>query len=158
MKRVLCVILLLLSGCSPAPPENSEIQRWFEANNESLAKLAVLGSEHKALRRAEPALKEYTNYYGQPTEADLKAEEKVFDIVRQLEIDFVAYWRNGLENNEVLHSMTIPYYRWGLGLGGYSKGIVYFPNYTAPQKPSSEYNTYIYLNKPGWFINVSDTR
>ena len=158
MNRALCVILILLSGCSPAPPENTEIQVWFEKNYDSLAELAVLGIEHKALRRAEPELKDYTNYYGQPTEADLKAEKKVFDIVQQLKVDFVAYWRNGLEDNEVLHSMTIPYYRWGLALGGYSKGVVYFPDYTPKTKPSSEYNAYIYLNKAGWFINVSDTR
>ncbi len=158
MKQALCVILVLLSGCSPAPPDNSEIQSWFETNFDSLAKLAKLGMEHKALRRAEPKLKEFTNYYGQPTEADLKAEAQVFAIVEFLKVDFVAYWRNGLENNEVLHSMTVPYYRWGLSLGGYSKGLVYFPNYAEDTKPSTDYSTYIYLNKPGWFINVSDTR
>lgn len=158
MKQALCVILIILSGCSPAPPENAEIQEWFDKNYESLAELAKLGIEHKALRRAEPKLKEYTDYYGQPSEADLKAEEKVFGIVEQLNIDFVAYWRNGLDNNDILHSMAIPYYRWGLALGGYSKGVVYFPNYTANTKPSNEYHTYIYLNKTGWFINVSDTR
>ena len=158
MKKTLCAIIVFLVGCSPSPPENEEIQSWFENQYSSLIELAELGIKYKALRRAEPSLKEYTKYYGQPSEADLKAEARVFEIVEKLEIDFVAYWRNGLENNELLHSMSVPYYRWGLALGGYSKSIVYFPEYTSETKPPSDYSTYIYLNKQGWFIDVSDTR
>lgn len=158
MKRILCVTLFLLTGCSPNPPENAEIRSWFEKNYDSLAELAALGLKHKALRRVEPALKEYTNYYGQPTEADLEAEARAFELAESLKIDFVAYWRNGLENNEILHNMTVSYYRWGLALGGYSKSVVYFPDYNSETKPPSEYEKYIYLNKTGWFIDVSDTR
>jgi len=158
MKQALCVIIVFLAGCSPTPPENKEIQSWFEDQYVSLVELAELGVKHKSLRRAEPSLKEYANYYGQPSEADLRAEAKVFEIVEKLKIDFVAYWRNGLEDNGVLHSMSVPYYRWGLALGGYSKGIVYFPEYTSEAKSPSGYSTYIYLNKQGWFIDVSDTR
>ncbi len=159
MNRILCAILILLSGCSsPEPPDNTEVKKWFERNYKALNELAALGLEHKALRRAEPKLREYTQYYGQPTSAEFKAEERVFELVHQLEIDFVAYWRNGLEENEILHSMTAPYYRWGLSLGGVSKGIVYFPNHEDKIKPSNKYHTYTYLNKKGWFIDASDTR
>ncbi len=159
MKRFLCVIFVFLIGCSPPnPPENAEIQRWFEENHGSLAELAELGIKHKALRRAEPSLKKYTSYYVQPSEVDLKAEVRVFELVEELELDFVAYWRNGLEDFEVLTSMTVPYYRWGMSLGGYSKSIAYFPGYTSESKKPSGYSTYIYLNRQGWFIDVSDTR
>lgn len=157
MKQVLCVIIVFLVGSSPSPPENEEILRWFEGHLTSLVELAELGIEHKALKRAEPSLKEYTKYYRHPSEVDLKAETRVFEIVKKLEVDFVAYWRYGLKN-EVLHSMSVPYYRWGLAPGGYSKSIVYFPGYTPKTKPPSGYSTYIYLNKQGWFIDVSDTR
>ena len=158
MNRILCIILLFLSGCTPSPPENSEVKAWFDLNYESLEKLASLGLEYKSLRRAEIIFKDEKNYYGQPSEAALKAEKEVFEIVATLKVDFVAYWRYGMDDFNRLRSMTIPYYRWGLGLGGYSKGIVYFPDYTKESMPSTEYSTYIYLNKEGWFIDASDTR
>ena len=100
----------------------------------------------------------HSNYYDQPSQADLEAEKKASDIVSSLNIDFVAYYRDGRDIIKNLYSMKIPYYRWGLSLGGYSKSIVYFPHYNKKTKQSTKYNTYIYLNKKGWFINISDTR
>ncbi len=151
--------LVLLIGCSqPNPPNNSEIKYWFQDNYGPLTELVELGEKHKALRRAEPAMKKYTDYYGQPSEEDLLAEERVFELVELLGVDFVAYWRAGEEKDSTLQSMSVPYYRWGLSLGGLSKSLVYFPNYKQIDRPSSGYSEYMYLNKPGWFLDVSDTR
>lgn len=157
MKLAFIVIALLVAGCSPSPPDDSEIERWFEENYESLNDLARLGSEHPALRRAEPALKKYTDYYVEPSEDDLKAEMRVFELVENLDIDFVAYSRSG-QDNDVFFGMTVPYYRWGLGLGGYSKNIYFDASLQQKLIRPNSPSTYIYLNKPGWFINVSDTR
>lgn len=134
------------------------MESWFEQHYTSLAELASLGLQHKALRRAEPALKKYTDYWTAPSPPDLKAEKRVFYLVEQIKIDFVEYLRDGRDENLSLQSMYVPYYRWGLSLGGFSKGIVYFPGYENKDRPSNEYSTYVYLNKPGWFIKIDDTR
>ena len=143
LNHLLFAILVLLSGCSPpSPPDNTEIQEWFDGNYESLTELASLGSEHKVLQRVEPDLGKYRSYFGQPTETDLKAEERVLEIVEQLKIDFVAYDRDGREENPKLYAMRVPYYRWGLSLGGYSKSIVYFPDHVHETMEPSPYGSY----------------
>jgi len=151
----------LFGGSSkpPNPPEKEEVSAWFDANYELLNELKEIGVRHTSLRRAEPALRKYTNYYGTPTDEDKIAEERVFEIVDELKVDFVAYSRTYPEFNN-LSFMSVPSYRWGLCLGGVSTMIVYVDDKESIDQILENGHKVVFtaLSKDGWYIEESDTR
>ncbi len=163
-KRIIFILtmgsLIHFSGCStkPSPPEDIEIIEWFEKNKLLLEKLVKIGIEHNSLKRIEPAVKDCTHQYNKLSNKDKIAEEELYQILAELKVDFVSYYRERHESNGTLLSVDIPYYRWGLMFGGYVKGITYFPDYNKTKKDDLLWTQYKYLGYNGWFIEESDTR
>jgi len=162
MKFICILIISLLSACtkpSPNPPTMGQVEDWFNENYELLHELKKIGVQHPSLRRAEPELKKYTDYYGEPSSNDLSAEERVFKIVKQLEIDFVSYSRTYPEFKD-LSFMSVPAYRWGLSLGGYSVSIVYVKDLSSIDRILANGHKVKFkaLQKNHWYIQESDTR
>jgi hypothetical protein len=156
LRATVLLVFFIFLGCKPNPPSNSEVQSWFDSHFDELSELLQLGAANKALRRAEPSMKKYPTYYGEPSKEEIEAEKRVYAIVEKLKIDHVAYYRSG--DNGEFSGMTVSYYSWGLSLGGYSKSIFFDPTNLSPNNSSHTYGTFIYLNRPGWFIDVADTR
>jgi len=156
MKICFILLVVILCGCSktPNPPNDAEIIAYFHQHERQLSRLVALGEKHPALRRAEPALAKYPDFYGQPSAEDLKAQEEAYRILKEIDADFIAWWRtpDGTLN------ATVPFYRYGLSLGGYSKGLEYISDYRRHPPQSDERMKYLQISESGWFIEESDTR
>jgi hypothetical protein len=155
MKLCIMFLAVVLCGCSAKPPTDDEIISYFRRHETQMAELIRLGEKHPALRRAEPKLAKYPDFYGQPSEDDLKAQDTAYKILKEIDADFIAWWRTP---DGKIFQVTVPYYRWGLGLGGFSKGLEYIPGYREKPPQSSEKRAYRQIGDTPWFIEVSETR
>jgi hypothetical protein len=126
MRFLVAAVIIVLSGCSPAPPPDSEVIAYFERYKDSIAELAQLGVAHPVLRRVEPSQRKHASYYGATTAADVAAEERAYAILTPIRADYVSYWRNGAAPGNPLVYVEVPFYRWGLSLGGYAKSLRFF--------------------------------
>ena len=127
---------------------------YFRAHEAELNALVDLGQKHAALLRAEPALSRFANFYSPPTADDLKAQEQAYRILKAIDADYVAWWRN---EDGGLFEVTIPVYRYGLSLGGYSKGLEYVVDFKNPPAKSDR-RSFTQIGNSPWFIESSDTR
>ena len=118
--------------------------------------LAELGISHPALRRVEPSLKKYPDYYGTPSQADLVAEKHAYEILVSLKADYVSYYHDGSLSGNPLVYIEVPFYRFGLSLGGHAKCLRYFPS-QKKDLPMSNVFKYTAISD-GWYIAESDTR
>jgi hypothetical protein len=155
---ILLLLAFLLVSCRPSPPAESEAVACFRKNESALEELVKLGTEHSALRRAEPALKKYPDYWKTPTAADLAAQQRAYEILESIKLDYVAYWRDGATADGNLFCVEVPVYRWGLSLGGYSVCLAFFPNFDSDPPRSDARRKYTAIEKTGWFVEESDTR
>ena len=127
---------------------------YFRLDRASLEELVRIGQAHPSLRRVEPALRKYPSYYGQPSDDDLRAESRVYDILEAINADFVSYERTGEQND--LYCVDVPFYRWGLSLGGVSQSLIYFPRKNPP--PSDKKFKCTQIDDSAWYVVDSDTR
>jgi hypothetical protein len=158
MRSLIAVALFLITACSPSPPPDSDIIAYFTDSKQLILELAQLGVAHPTLRRVEPSLKKYASYYGHPTVEDLAAEQRAYIILAALKVDYVSYWRNGALTGNPLVYIEVPFYRWGLSLGGYGKSLRFFPACTKDPPQSDREFKYKPLNEQCWYIFESDTR
>ena len=131
---------------------------FFQKHKSALEELVKLGIDHPALRRAEPALKKFPDYWKTPTAADLAAQQRAYEILESIKVNYVAYWRDGAAAEGGLFCVEIPVYRWGLSLGGYSVCLAYYPNCDSDPPRSDARRKYTPIEKTGWFIEESDIR
>ena len=144
-----------MSGCSPSPPPDAKIIAYFQRHERQLTQLLSLGEKHPTLRRAEPSLAKYADFNGRPSDDDRKAQEEAYRILKEIDADFIEWWR---EPDGRIFQVSVPFYRWGLGLGGYSKGLEYIPDYRKEPPRSEEKRKYRQIADTAWFIEESDTR
>ena len=152
------ILFVMLQGCSPSPVEDAEIVAWFEQHHDMFMELKSLGEKHPRLHRIEPALSDYPHHHAELTADDKVAERRIVEILGEVNSDFVVYWRVKSSEAGELISISIPYYRWGLSLGGYYQSIEYVPNKETLAKLTSETSSYVELKHRGWYIHASDTR
>ena len=131
---------------------------YFRQHERLLGELVRLGVEHPALYRVEPAMKKFPSYHGSPTEADLAAERRAYEILSLIKADLVVYWRVGSTPEGALISVDVPVYRFGLSLGGYSTSLTYIPDFATEPPQSDEKRKFRRIEDTGWFIEESDTR
>jgi hypothetical protein len=70
-----------------------------------------------------------------------------------------VYWREGHSDEEggELFAIEVPFYTFGLSLGGYAVSVEYVPE-EAVLKRLSRTSNYTALELDGWYISHSDTR
>jgi hypothetical protein len=157
--RIQAVLLLaILTACSPSPASDAEIANWFEENQEVFLELKVLGEKHPRLHRIEPSLSKSPHHHSELDEDDKRAEQRIVELLGTINADFVVYWRIGKAESGELISISIPYYRWGLALGGYFQSIEYVPSKEMLERLTSATRSYKETNYKGWYIHASDTR
>lgn len=155
MRFLLMISAALLSGCTPAPPSDVEVVAYFRQHENQLTRLVELGEKHAALKRAEPSLSNFAEYYSEPSRDDLKAQEEAYRILKDMKADFVAWWRTPEGR---VFEVTVPLYRYGLSLGGYSKGLEYIPDHARSLPRPDASRKYRQIEGTAWFIEESDMR
>ncbi|MEZ5415302.1 MAG: hypothetical protein R3F03_13445 [Opitutaceae bacterium] len=152
------LIAIVLCGCSPrppTPPTDEEVISYFWRHERELTQLVSLGEKHPALTRAEPKLAKYPDFNGQPSNEDLRAQETAYKILEDIDADFIEWSR---KPDGKIFQAKVPFYRWGLSLGGFSKGLAYLPNFREKPPRSEQGRNYRQIGDTAWFIEESDTR
>lgn len=161
MKCFLAVLVLLILGCSPnqpEPPSNESVSAWFENNLLLFIELQEIGIKHPALKRLRADRAEISSYSSLTPEDELAAKRTSL-VLRELQAPHVSFSRSYPEFTD-LSFVTIPYYSWGLSLGGYSVSIEYIndPSVIEKIKANGHKMTFIKLSQDNWYIRKSDTR
>lgn len=161
MKNSSLFFLLFLVGCiqrEPQPPTDIYVQDWFAENYEELVTLKDIGETNIALKRINVDSTEPSSY-GPLNQSDLIAAERAVGILRKLDLEFVDYSRTFPDFQDT-RFVSVPFYSWGLSLGGYSITIQFVANpedidTTIQNGQNVQFNP---LNIDNWYIKHSDTR